>query len=359
MKKILFLIPHLEKTSPVTQLLGLITHLDKNKYYPVVLSFFKERPKSMRKEFEGLGIKVICGELDRWEIHKQKKLLQNTIQSEKPDIVHSCSVITDGICSYCKTNCRLVLTLHSYIYEDVIERYGKIIGGFFCKCEESAIQKANAVVTCSITLAEKYGQRFQREFIPIQNGIEVSQWAEGKEEDKKSLRKRLGLPIDSFIVLSTNKIDSIKDPRLLIQAFKESNFEDAYLIMLGDGNYEKECKELASNNIIFTGRVSNVKDYLYSADVLVSASKSEGLPYAILEAACTGIRMILSDIPQHQEVMGKSDGVQYFHVGAKEELKGLLAESLFNRSRVAYDISSFTASSMSQKYQDVYDGLLK
>lgn len=38
--------------------------------------------------------------------------------------------------------------------------------------------------------------------------------------------------------------------------------------MLGDGNLENECKNYESENIIFTGRVKNVNEYLLASDIL-------------------------------------------------------------------------------------------
>jgi len=357
MEKILYLIPHLEKSSPVTQLYGMINYLDPTKYRAVVLSVFKERNNSAQQMFEERGVKVINGNLDRWQLFSQKKLLKRIIESENPDIIHSCSVLTDGICSDIKTEKPLVLTLHCYIYEDILTRYGKLLGRFMCKREETAINQATVAVTVSQTLAEKYKKKIDRTYIPIQNGIEISSWNKN-ENDQKALRRRLRLPEDAFVVLSTNLLNSIKDPLLLLSAFVEAKIPNSVLIMLGDGDLENECKKIHADNIIFTGRVKNVKDYLYSADVLVSASKSEGLPYAILEAACTGIKMVLTNIPQHKEVMQDSPGVQYFACGDKEALTQCLRKSSREIGRTTYELERFSAENMSRKYQNIYSEIV-
>ena len=355
MEKILYLIPHLEKSSPVTQLYGMINYLDPTKYRAVVLSVFKERNNSAQQMFEERGVKVINGNLDRWQLHSQKRMLKAIIKNENPDIIHSCSVLTDGICSDIKTVKPIILTLHCFIYEDVITRYGKLLGKFMCKREEKAIRQAAAAVTVSQTLAEKYKRIIDRHFIPIQNGIEISLWKIDEGVTKKTLREKLNLPMSTYVILSTNLLDSIKDPLLLIQAFKEAKIPNSMLIMLGDGNSEAECKRYEAENIVFTGRVNNVKDYLYASDVLVSASKSEGMPYAILEAKCTGIRMILSDIPQHREVAGDNGDVTFFQVVNKDAL--IKALKYQRSTRLKYDMDRFTASFMSGEYQRIYSSI--
>ena len=355
MKTILYLIPHLQKSSPVIQLFGMIKYLDRDKYNPIILSFFKERQNSIQEQFVEQGVSVISANLERWQLLQQKKLLKDKILEIQPDIIHSCSVLTDGICSDVDIHVPLVLTVHSFIYEDVLNRYGKLLGWYMCKREEKTMLKADAVITCSKTLAEKYQKKILRDYIPIQNGIETSLWEQDESLKKEILRDKLDLPREAFIVLSTNLLDSIKDPILLIKAFKEADLQNAILIMLGDGNIAGEAMKYASETVKFTGRVDNVKEYLYAADVLVSASKSEGLPYAILEAECTGINMILSDIPQHLEVAGDNIGVKFFPVGDKGKLSQLLKESNFKiTTRTSYDLRNFTARVMSEKYQNVY-----
>lgn len=357
MKTILYLIPHLEKGSPVTQLYGMIKYLNKEKYKAVILSFFVERENSAQPEFEKLSIKIINANLDRRELVKQRRILIKTIKEQEIDIVHSCSVLTDGICASIDFHIPLVLTLHCFVYEDVITRYGKPLGLFMCKREERAIKKATTVVTVSKTLANKYQEKINRQFLPISNGIESALWTLDEGVTKEGLRRKLNLPTEAYIVLSTNLLVSIKDPLLLINAFKEAKISNSILIMLGDGNMWDECLKYQADDIIFTGRVNNVKDYLYAADVLVSASKSEGMPYAILEAKCTGIRMILSDIPQHKEVAGEKTEVAFFPVGNREKLAEQLR--LMPNGRIRYDIEMFTASFMSNKYQELYSYISK
>ncbi len=360
-KKILYLIPHLQNQGPVAQFYSLVCNLDREQFEPVILTFFPERDNSMLPQFKNLGIKVIQANTKKWQIIKQQTALKKAIQDEKPDILHSNSAITDGICSGVKISVPFVITIHNNMYEDIIVQYGKFVGGVLCKREERAIQKADCVITCSNMLKKAYEKMLPREYVAIPNGIEASKWDNSSGESQEELRIRLGLSQDKLIFISTGALIERKDPLLLLRAFDEARIPNAVLLMLGNGVLEEKCKQTAGENVIFIGRVSNVKDYLYAADVLVSASKSEGLPYAILEAECTGIRMILSDIPQHREAVGENaEKVEFFECGDKERLKvELYIEKKNNHRRMDYEVSVFSAQTMTNDYMKLYNQIIR
>ena len=70
--------------------------------------------------------------------------------------------------------------------------------------------------------------------------------------------------------------------------------------MVGDGPEQNTMrKTLESHNVadqcIFTGRITNVKDYFNMADLFLLPSKKEGLPLTAVEAQACGLPCVLSD----------------------------------------------------------------
>ncbi len=357
-KKVLYLIPHLQNQGPVAQLYSLVKNINQEKWSIFILTIFPERDNSMVNQFRALGAEVICGNLKKWQIVSQKRLVSETVKRIEPDLVHSCSTITDGLCSSINLGRPLIITLHNYIYEDVIVQYGKLIGSYLCRQEKKAILKADCVIPCSNTLKNQYEKLIPRKYVAIPNGIETEKWINDTGLDKKGLRKKLGLPIEKYIIISTGALIERKNPLTVIEVFKEAALKEAVLLILGDGVLMEQCKEAANDSVVFTGRVSNVKEYLYASDLLISASSAEGLPYAILEAECTGIPMVLSDIPQHREALGENaENVQFFMIGDKEKLLSFIRSERIN-GPIAYDIESITAKSMAEKYMHQYLNLI-
>ena len=356
--RVLYLIPHLQNQGPVIQLYSLIKNLDLDQISPFILTIFPERENSMVEKFRSLKVQVICGNLKKWQIYSQIRLITETAKKIEPDVIHSCSTITDGLCASVSFKQPLIITLHNNMYEDVVVQYGKLLGGYLCWREKKGIIKADCVVTCSKTLMNQYKKIIPREYVAIPNGIETNLWTNDTELDKKGLRKKLGLPINKYIIVSTGTLIERKNPLMVIEAFKNANMEDALLLIIGNGVLMDKCKEIANENVMFTGRINNVKEYLYASDLLISASSAEGLPYAILEAQCTGIPMILSDIPQHREALGRNIGkVRFFEVGDKHKIVKLIKIRQGN-SMVEYSIDEITAKSMADRYMHQYINLI-
>lgn len=360
-KKVLYLIPHLQNQGPVIQLYSLVKNIDLQQFSLHILTIFPEREKSMVDQFRKIGVEVVCGNFEKWRIISQKRFISEAIKKMKPDIVHSCSTITDGLCASLNIRQPLIITLHNNIYEDVAVQYGKLVGGYLCWKEKKAIMEADCVVTCSNTLKVQYEKFIPGNYVAIPNGIEIEEWKNDSGLDKNELREKLGLPQDQFIILSTGALIERKNPIAVIEAFKEADIKNAVLLMLGDGNLMEQCKHAATEKVLFTGRVNNVKEYLYAADLLISASSAEGMPYAILEAKCTGIPMILSDIPQHREAVKNDENeIAFFNVGNKEEIRELIIEKQNEKSHnLNYHVEEHSASNMGERYMDIYRVLYK
>ncbi len=109
--------------------------------------------------------------------------------------------------------------------------------------------------------------------------------------------------------------------------------------------------------LIFRKSVTNAVDYMYDADYLVQFSKSEALPYSMIEALSANTKVITTDVPAVHEV-GVVDGVngfiiplEYFDDGNEELLKDKLLEAYKNKNlkfKYSYDHDRFSS------YDDIF-----
>jgi len=94
----------------------------------------------------------------------------------------------------------------------------------------------------------------------------------------------------------------------------KAQIPDAKMYLLGDFDdakwKEKAHKYGLDDNIIFTGFVSNVNDYLAKSSVHLMTSSFEGFPMSLLEAKAHGIPSVMYELP-HLELGTKDAGTLY------------------------------------------------
>jgi glycosyltransferase EpsD len=132
----------------------------------------------------------------------------------------------------------------------------------------------------------------------------------------KRLRKNLRLPRDAYVLLYAAEFSARKDHQVLLRALKKLP-ERVVLLLPGDGELLKHCRKLAkrlgvSHRVWFPGRVRNMGRWYALADCVVSSSRSEGLPFHILEPMYLGIPVVATDARGNRDLIGhKQTGLLY------------------------------------------------
>jgi glycosyltransferase involved in cell wall biosynthesis len=131
---------------------------------------------------------------------------------------------------------------------------------------------------------------------------------------KAMLQKKLGLPENGPIILFVGGILERKGADLLPAIFRGvlKAFPSACLLLVGPEapladlttstrlpadfirSELRDC--LASGQLIFTGNVYNVHEYMQASDVFLFPSRNEGLPNAPIEAMACGVPCVVRDI---------------------------------------------------------------
>jgi len=170
----------------------------------------------------------------------------------------------------------------------------------------------------------------------------------------KNIRSKFNIKKSSKVFISVARFVEQKNHKIIIESFQEYNRHEknSYLFLLGDGKLLNEYKKkYKSKNIIFTGKVDNVKDFLYSSDTFILASSREGMSNALLEAMYMGLNCIVSNISQNTELIDKNCG--YTFKNKSELIKLLPKKNKFGKNAKKKIQSLYNLKEFNSKYEEV------
>ena len=123
---------------------------------------------------------------------------------------------------------------------------------------------------------------------------------------------------DDFVILFAGELSKRKNQEFLIKVLPrvKSKIPNTKLWLLGDGAEMDNLKALAASvgvddSVIFFGNVENPIDYMRDCDVYVSPSRSEGLPFNVVEALGAGKIVLASKVKGHSDILGGGFGFLY------------------------------------------------
>jgi glycosyltransferase involved in cell wall biosynthesis len=139
----------------------------------------------------------------------------------------------------------------------------------------------------------------------LPNGVDLATWKPDAEV-RNAFRRVLGLK-GKFLWFAAGRLDPVKDYGTLLQAMVDVP-EAAKLVIAGSGPMENElrrlCDELGlEDRVQFLGFEPNVLRWMLIANGFVLASRWEGLPMVVLEAAACGVPAVATDVPGTHEVV--------------------------------------------------------
>lgn len=165
------------------------------------------------------------------------------------------------------------------------------------------VANADIEISCSKSVyqAMKNAGFNTKNMITVTNAVDFARLDSYEEIDKKTL----GIPDDSKTVLMFGYNYLVKGVDLAVRAvnmLNDKGHKTMLLIVAADNTeHVKGCitKEFGetSEYIKFLPPRNDIASYYKLADVFLSASRSEGLSYALIEAKYCGVLTVASDIP--------------------------------------------------------------
>ena len=130
--------------------------------------------------------------------------------------------------------------------------------------------------------------------------------------------------------------------------------DNAVLTLVGDGDERESLEKFAHDNglsdrLKITGFTRNVKEHLESADVYVSASTIEGLPFNIMEAMSAKMPIVASNVKGQKDLL-PSDCL--YELNNEEQFVNLVRATTLGARE--YDIEKYKIESVLSQNVKIY-----
>ena len=193
------------------------------------------------------------------------------------------------------------------------------------------------------------------------------------DDHRLEVRKRLGIPGDSFVLGICARLEECKGIDTLIRAAKllANDGEKVFVMIMGRGSAEQNLSELAealgvSDRVKFYGFVNDVTPYVNCFDVNINCSRgTETSSLALSEGMSIGLPCIASDFGGNTYMVRHGVNGLIFptddFVALAENIRLLMRDkALYEKmSKNAYErfLSELNAKNMARKTEELYSSL--
>lgn len=274
---------------------------DKTKY-KIHYLVFEDEIGAYEKELEDVGCVIHHVAPPSRNYLSYYRDLVKIIKEEHIDVIHSHTMFSSGWAMLAGKACNVPIRIaHSHTICGPEKR------NFLKKTYEKTMRRvithnATNLVACGQSAGEWfYGAKtFENRGQLIYNGIGLNEFVYS-EKSREKIRRENHLE-DCFVIGNVGHLAAVKNQSFLLKLMPEilKNKTNAILLLLGDGEdreilTEQIQKLNLQENVIMTGNVPNVGEYMSAMDVFVFPSLYEGMPLALVEAQTNGLPCFISD----------------------------------------------------------------
>ena len=144
------------------------------------------------------------------------------------------------------------------------------------------------------------------------DGIDCDRFA-FKPDVRETVRKEYGLE-GKFVIGHVGHFNPAKNHEKILSVFAEvcCRRDDAALLLVGDGELEQDVRNRTSelgltDKVVFAGAHKDVEKFYQAMDVFLFPSRYEGFGMAMIEAQCSGLACVASDVvPEETNADGRA-----------------------------------------------------
>lgn len=199
-----------------------------------------------------------------------------------------------------------------------------------------------SIKACRYVFGKKIMEDSRAEVMP--DGIDCNRFAFNYTV-RSQVRKKYGID-DKFVVGHVGHFNPAKNHEKILSVFSElcRRRNDAVLLLVGDGELEESVRTRVTrlgltDKVIFAGAHRDVECFYQAMDVFIFPSLYEGFGMAMIEAQCSGLACIASDVvPEETNADGRA---VYLSLSASDSIwvDSLLSYKHSDRTESGYRVS--------------------
>jgi len=364
-KRIVLLIPTLDRSGAERQLALLATGLPRERFEPHVVALTREGPYA--EELRAAGVPLVClgkrARFDPLALWRLRSLLHRL----QPDLVHTWLFAANAygrLASGGSPPWKVVVS------ERCVDSWK---AGWQLWLDRKLAGRTDRLVGNSQAVVDFYRELGipPEKLLAIPNGVRVEP---PPSDARQSVRRELGWPEDVPVITYLGRLAPQKRVTDLLWAFELLRVlrgDDVRMTIVGDGPDRASLEAFAEKTgirglVAFTGHRSDASRWLAASDLVWLASDFEGQSNSLLEAQALGVPVIASDIPPNREIIRPGETGYLVPVGDRaaysqtaHRLLGNppLMKQLGDAAR-AYVAQEFSVERMIAGYAGLYDELL-
>lgn len=220
-----------------------------------------------------------------------------TLRQEKPDIFHINSAKMGGagiFSGHLLGIPKIIFTSHGWAFNEPRPMWQKILIKFFTWITILFAHKTICVSEKTKKDVEKW-PFIKNKLVVIHNGTLKFDLAQRKDK--------------AFTIGTIAELHKIKGLDILLTAWSKFVKRcQVKLVIIGEGEEKENLENMAKNigisdSVIFKGFVDDARSLLSSFDIFCMPSRSEAMPYALLEAGLAGLPVIATSVGGIPEII--------------------------------------------------------
>lgn len=274
---------------------GVLTDKLKNADIKVVPIPSLERDISLIKELRSF--------IELWQI----------IREEKPDVLHinsSKAGVLGSLAGRLLGVPNIIFTAHGWAFNEDRPAWQKII---LKKMHWLTVLFTHHTIAVSRELKRQMNWPFvSKKITVIHNGRQIKNLL--SHDDSRTIltekEPRLAPYKDDFWSLTIGELHPVKRHSAMIEIMEElvKNEPNTRHLIIGTGQEEQELEIMIaernlSEHVFLLGSVDEASQYLKAADLFVLPSRSEGMPYVLIEALLAGVPIVATEVGGNPEVV--------------------------------------------------------